>query len=298
MIKIKLKWFTITTQTLILISSLLLITAPSWAESNFRTFQTQQHAQGLIDTIAPLYGNQARFSAKNNTLIVKAPVAILNEIEQLLKELDRPSRNLLIEVASSLDGGGNYQQDSIEGRIKIGNNTVIKNRAPAHEQPNASIRYTKDGSVIKTTHTRRSNTRNNPNNFKVRTTEGRWAFIQTGQQVPYYNRSPYPYGSGYGYGQNSVQFADVTSGFEVFPLLNGEQVTLKVRPKNRSMNREYPGRIDTRSMETIVSGRLCEWIYLGGASNQINEQSSGTLHSTKRYSNQDANYRIRVNLIN
>jgi hypothetical protein len=298
MLKLKLKWLSLS--TLILISMFFLGTSQSWAESNFRVFQTQQNAQSLIDTLAPLYGNQARFTARNNSLIVKAPDTLLNEIEQLLKELDKPSRNLFIEVASSLDGTGSYQQDSIEGRIKVGDNSVIKSRAPAHENPNVSIRYGKNGSVIKTTHTRRSSTRNNPNNFKVRALEGSWAFIQTGQQVPYYNRSPSPYGYGRygGYRDSSVQFADVTSGFEVLPMLNGDQVTLKVRPKNRSMNREYPDRIDTRSLETIVSGRLGEWIYLGGASNQINEQSRGTLHSSKRYSNQDANYRIRVNLIN
>ncbi len=273
-----------------------------YAESSIRVFQTQQPAKALIPTIAPLYADQAKFTATNNSLIIKAPEHILNEIENLLKQLDNPLRNLMIEVSSSLDGFDNYQQDSIEGRIKIGDDAVISSRSPGSSNPNVSVRYGKNGSVIKTTHTRRSSTRNNPDSYKIRALEGSWAFIQTGQQVPYYS-SDYPYNRGDSkrrYSrprQYTVEMLDVTSGFEVYPVLNGELVTLKVRPRNRSMSRKYPDRINTRSVDTVVSGRLGEWIYLGGAMNQINNQSSGTLYSTRRHSELDMNYRIKVNIV-
>ncbi len=260
--------------------------------NNVKVFQTQQPAQALIQTIAPLYAGQAKFTAKNNSLIVRGSARTLNEIENLLKELDTPLRNLIIEVSSSLDGSDNYQQDSIEGRIKVGDDAVISSRAPNTDKPNVTVRYGKNGSVIKTTHTRRSNSRSNPDHFRVRALEGSWAFIQTGQQVPYYTS-----GGRYSPYQNSVEFMDVTSGFEVYPILNGEQVTLKVRPRNRSMNREYPDQINTRSVDTIVSGRLGQWIYLGGAASHSNEQSNGTLYSTKRHSDLDMNYKVRVKII-
>lgn len=262
------------------------------SQSSVRVFQTQQPAQTLIQTIAPLYAGQAKFTANNNSLIVKGSEATLNEIKNLLKELDKPLRNLIIEVSSSLDGSNNYQQDSIEGKIKFGDDAVIRSRAPDTSNPNVTVRYGKNGSVIKTTHTRRSNSRNNPDHFRVRALEGSWAFIQTGQQVPYYTSGGryFPY-------QNSVELVDVTSGFEVYPILSGDQVTLKVRPKNRSMNREYPDRINTRSVDTIVSGRLGQWIYLGGANSQSNKQSSGALYSTKRHSDLDMNYKVKVNII-
>ncbi|MCP3848719.1 MAG: hypothetical protein GY694_00570 [Gammaproteobacteria bacterium] len=262
------------------------------AQSSVRVIQTQQPANQLIDTIAPLYAGQAKLTARNNSLIIRADEVTINEIENLLKELDKPLRNLIIEVASSLNGTENYQQDSVEGRIKVGNDAVISSRAPDSRNPNVSIQYGKNGSVIKTTHTRRSSSRNNPDNFKVRSLEGNWAFIQTGKEVPYRTTSGryYPY-------QNSVEFADVTSGFEVYPILNGEQVTLKVRPRNRSLNREHPGQINTRSVDTVVSGQLGQWIYLGGAVNQSNNQSNGTLYSTKRHTDMDMNYRIKVTIV-
>ena len=304
MLKFKLEFHT---ALFVLIFFYVLLPVSLYAESSIRVFQTQQPAQALIPTIAPLYADQAKITATNNQLIIKAPETILNEIEQLLKELDRPLQNLVIEVSSSLDGFDNFQQDAIEGRIKVGDDAVISSRSPGYDRqrnnnPNVSVRYGKDGSVIKSTHTRRSSTRNNPDNYKIRALEGSWAFIKAGQQVPYYS-SDYPYDRRdsnrryYPARQYSVEYADVTSGFEVYPILNGERVTLKVRPRNRSMSREYPDRINTRSVDTVVSGRLGEWIYLGGAMNQTNEQNGGTLYSSKRYSNLDTNYRIKVNTI-
>lgn len=283
---------------LLLICFCYLLPSSLLAGDAVRTFQTQQPAENLLPTIAPLYADQAHFTTRNNLLIVKAPESILDEIEQLLNKLDQPLHNLFIEVSSFQGGYDNYQQDSIEGRIKTGSDTSISSRAPENTNPNVTIRYGKDGSVIKTTHTRRNRTQNNPNNYTVRTLEGSWAFIQTGQKVPYYS-SNYPnmQRGKYYPPQHSVELIDVTSGFEVYPILNGDRVTLKVRPRNNSMSDRYSGQINTRSADTMVTGRLGEWIYLGGANSQINQNSQGTLYSSNRRSELDMNYRIKVNII-
>ncbi|MCU7819751.1 MAG: hypothetical protein KZQ57_13010 [gamma proteobacterium symbiont of Lucinoma myriamae] len=286
---------------ILLIFFCFVLPANVFSESSFRVFQTQQPAQELIPSIAPLYADQAKFTAKNNSLIVKASPPVLNEIEQLLEELDKPLHNLLIEVSSSLEGDSHYQQDNVEGRIKMGDDVVIRSLAPDTDNPNITVRYGKNGSVIKSTHTRRNNSQSNPDTYRVRTLEGNWAFIQTGQKVPYYTSEQSNLRSGarhyYPRVQNTVELVDVTSGFEVFPTLNGEQVTLKIRPKHQSMNRQYPERINTRSVDTTVTGQLGQWIFLGGAINKVNEQNSATFHSTKRQSELNTNYRIRVNII-
>ncbi len=275
--------------------SLLIFSAVS--ANDFKVFKTHQFAQELIPVLAPLYGSQATFTAKDNSLIVKAPPSVLKEIEQLLKEIDAPTQNLLLEVSSTLNGSGNIEAHSIEGKIKAGDARIIST-APPQNRPTASVRYKKDGTVIKTTHTRRQGFTSQPDTFKVRATTGHWAQIQTGQKVPYYsadypyadNRYPLLRGS-------SVEFQDVTSGFEVFPTLNGGTVTLKVRPYHSSMNRAYPDRINQHSLETVVTGKLGEWIYLGDAMNQINTQNNGYTHSTKCFTELDTSYRIRVNKI-
>ena len=275
------------------------VSSSLYAQSSIKVFQTQQPAQALIPTLAPLFGQEAKLTARNNSLIVKASDSTLKEIEQLLNQLDKPLQNLLIEVKSSLDGNENYQQHSVEGRIKVGSDGEIRSQAPEQDSPTTTIRYKKDGTVVKTTHTRRTSTRSSPDTFRVRALEGNWAYIQIGQKVPFYTGdNPYPYRPGYpGRWQRSVQLEDVTSGFDVYPILNGDEVTIKVRPHNSSMDRTNPDRINTRSVNTMVTGKLGQWIYLGGAINQINENSGGYTHSTKRFSELNTNYRIKVTTI-
>ncbi len=278
---------------------ILLLLSPSvFSETGFKVFKTQQAAQNLIPVLAPLYGQQATFTAKDNALIVRASPAILKEIRQLLNEIDAPAQNLLIEVSSTLDGNAEAAAHSIEGRIKSDNTRIIST-APPQNNPTASVRYKKDGTIIKTTHTRRQGFTSQPDTFRVRASSGHWAYIQTGQKVPYYSND-YPYynaGNRYPVGRSSVEFQDVSSGFDVFPMLNGDTVTLKIRPHHSAMNRAYPDRINTRSLETVISGKIGDWIYLGGAMNQINSQSGGYTHSTKRFTELDTSYHIRVNKI-
>ncbi len=52
--------------------SLLIFSAVS--ANDFKVFKTHQFAQELIPVLAPLYGSQATFTAKDNSLIVKAPI--------------------------------------------------------------------------------------------------------------------------------------------------------------------------------------------------------------------------------
>lgn len=278
-----------------------LFPAGLYAESSVKVFQTNQPAQALIPTIMPLYADQAKISAKNNSLIVKAPEPVIREIEQLLKKLDKPLHNLLIEVSSSLVENDNFQQNSVEGRISVGSDTEIRSRAPENNNPNTTIRYRKDGTIIQSTHTRRKTSGRHPETFRLSAVEGNWSHIQVGQKVPYYTSDyPTPYNDGRRYfdpGRHSVHLENVTSGFDVLPMLNGDQVTLKVRPHNSSIDRQYPDRINSRSVDTVVTGTIGQWIYLGGAIGQLNENNSGFTHSTKRHSELDTNYRIKVNII-
>ena len=256
----------------------LLFSQYLYAESGYKVFQTRQPAQNLLSNIAPLYSDSARFVAKNNQLIVKAPESILIEIEQLLKEIDQPLQNLLIEVSSSLDQNNNRQ--------------------------NNAIGYESEQSTTHAIYTRRRNTNNNPNTYTIRALQGQWSTIQLGKRVPYYMS-----GGMLNPWQNSTELVDVMSGFEVFPVINGNQVTLRVRPYNSAINNRHPEQINTRSLETSISGQLGEWIFLGGVVNEQNTQQLNnklayknkdiniSKYSTKRNSDMESNYSIRVNKI-
>ncbi len=283
-------------QSLLLIFLLICVPAIAFSQTLIKVFHTQQPAQALVSLIAPLFPGQAKITAKNNSLIVRASQPVINEIAQLLQELDKPLRNLLIEVSSSDNNSGTRQHNSIHGRIKINDNTVISSRSPQKKTSGMTLYYAKDGSIIKTTHNKQSRSYSNPQTYRVRTLEGQWAFIQTGQKVPYYNstlinKHHYPYQ------RNSVELVDVTSGFEVLPRLNGQSVTLNIRPKNESLNKRYPGQINIRSLETTISGQLDQWIFLGDITNTINTRTQGITYKNKGYSKNNSGYLIRVSII-
>ncbi len=274
------------------------------AVSAMRVFQTQQVAENLIPILEPLYTGQAQFSARNNALIVRASDKILLEIEQLISTLDQPLRNLLIEVRSDLNSQSELESNGIEGHVNVGNTTIHShNTQPSNG--NITIRTGKNGSIIKTTHTRRSSSRNSPQSFKVRALEGQWANIQVGQKVPYYSNygsnTPY-YGKNKRYYPNnsyqSVELVNVDSGFDVMAnILGDNRVNVKIHPKNQSLDPRYPDRINTRSIDTIVNGKLNQWIALGGSNQSLHRNNQQILSSTKHQSDLNNNYYIRVSII-
>lgn len=249
------------------------------AESTFKVFQTQQPAQHLLPIIVPLYSQSAKFTANNNQLIVKASEDILLEIEQLLLKIDQPLQNLLIEVTTSLD-----------------NNSVQQSNSSGFNTSNSTIYNIQTG---------RKNSKNAPKLYKIRTVQGQWSTIQTGRKVPYYNT-----GMGiYNPWRSTSKLVDVKSGFDVFPIINGNQVIIKIRPHNNFIDAQYPNRINSGSLETSVTGSLGQWIFLGSAMNERNLQNNSNhlvyknsdlkirQYSTRRNSDLESSYSIRVNTI-
>ncbi|MGH8751996.1 MAG: hypothetical protein ACREUV_09870, partial [Burkholderiales bacterium] len=69
-----------------------------------------------------------------------------------------------------------------------------------------------------------------------------------------------------------TQLRDVSSGFYVRPRVSGEQVTLEVSPQRESLG--PGGNINTQRISSVVSGRLGEWMELGGVVRNSTQQDS------------------------
>lgn len=106
--------------------------------------------------------------------------------------------------------------------------------------------------------------------------------IQTGQSIPYpyssavYNRRGIVVHDG-------IEYRDVTSGFYVTPRTHGQNVTLDIAPQLQRADPKDRGVIDTRSTSTTVSGRLGEWISLGGVNEATSGNDSALLARTRRH---------------
>src|SRR5262249_8437474 len=113
----------------------------------------------------------------------------------------------------------------------------------------------------------RSATRETGVTQTLRVLEGNSAFIHTGQTVPVSgtqaSRTP-----GGGQVARSTEFVEARSGFYVTPRLNGDRVTLEISTERDRVRNPNTGVVDLQRVDTVVSGRLGEWIEVGGSSSE------------------------------
>lgn len=235
----------------------------------------------MADEVLPLVqtalDGQGKASAYGNQLLINAEPDKIAEIRDLLGQLDRAPRRLLISVdtsESSLDDGTGYR---VDGSISAGDVEVIAGRGEIQGRDQVRI-------IRRSTDSRSGGTQ------QVQATEGYPALIQVGQSVPLTSTSVGPYGQVY----QNTQYHNVNQGFYVTATLAGDRVNLSISTSNDRVNQYQPGVIDTQSTDTRVSGRLGEWIPLGGVSEQSQRNDSGFARQYSTQGSSDMSMRIKV----
>lgn len=95
------------------------------------------------------------------------------------------------------------------------------------------------------------------NESHVRVLEGAPAFIRMGRSIPGHVVTMSPYGTSV-----SDAYRDVSSGFYVMAHISGDTVTLEASPM---YEQPVGGGIDMQKLSTKVSGKVGQWMELGGA---------------------------------
>lgn len=87
----------------------------------------------------------------------------------------------------------------------------------------------------------------------------------------------------------TTRYREAASGFTVRPRVSGDVVTVEIRGGRDQFTGTLPGATDTQRFDTVVSGRLGEWIELGGTTrssridaNGITYRSSDAAHDERR----------------
>ena len=130
----------------------------------------------------------------------------------------------------------------------------------------------------------------------VTTVEGQPAFINAGQSVPIPQHSSVltPFGAVV---REGVYYRDVGAGFYVVPRLAGDRVNLEISPYRENLSRFGGGVIDSRGLATTVAGALGEWIPLGGAAEDFNDNQHGILHKTRRQGSDIYDVWVKVEVV-
>ena len=241
---------------------------------NYRT------ADDVLGVVQSMLGNEGKVSAYGNQLIVNASPAKIGEVRVLLQQLDTRPRRLLITVESA---DSNYQNDRgyrVDGTLSAGNAEVQVGRGEVNGRDQVRI-------IRRSTDSRGGGTQ------QVQATEGYPALIQVGQSVPLTTTSTGPYGQVY----QDTQYRDVTRGFYVTASLSGELVHVAISSQRDRVSNSRPGVIDVQSTDTRVSGRLGEWITLGGVSEETSSSGRDVLRRHTTQGREDMSLRLNVEAI-
>lgn len=227
---------------------------------------TLQHslAEDLVPILQPLLPPDAAVTGTGNVLIVRADATTLRQVREAVATLDRAPRQLVITVGQAT-GAGNSGA-GVRGSATIGSGDVsVGVGQPPGRTSGAQVTA---GSWSTRDDVRSVST--------VRALEGRETFVAVGESRPFTSTSVVGGGR---YGTTVVQstgFRDAQSGFFATPRLSGDRVTLQISPQQQQFTGSSRApTVATQSLTTTVSGRLGEWIELGGVTDQRSGSTRG-----------------------
>ena len=252
-------------------------------------------AQEVIPVIQPMLGREGSISGFQGQLVVRTTPANLEEIKRILASLDNAPRQLLITVRQDADTDRSRNTAEVSGSIggEHGRVTVPGSRDP--RGGNVVLREGDDRVRVQVIEGR--STESDRNTQSVRVMEGREAFVRVGQSVPVRERQVQRTIVG---GQvvervvDGTQYRDVTTGFYVLPRLSGDRVTLDISPQRESLSTQVPGGVNVQRVVTTVSGRLGEWMEIGGISQDSSGRQSVLLGRTTTAMSDNRRVLIRV----
>ena len=239
-------------------------------------------AQDVIPILQPFVNSAGgTLTGTQNQLIVRTTPKNLAEIRQILAGIDTLPKRLIITVRQ--DTGLNLQrrEAEISGNAKIGNAQVI---VPRRSGSGLVVEKSGGGSTVRGRVLDSQSSQDENATQRLQVLEGGQAFIRAGQSVPVQGQTVISTPQG-AQTVDSVQFRDVTSGFYVRPRVSGDIVTVEI-----NQQRDTPGvggSVNVQQASSVVSGRLGEWMELGGIAQQRSQQDQSLgSRSSERNSDQ------------
>lgn len=226
-------------------------------------------AEELLPIIQPLLERDEMASGMNYQLILRATPHNIAQIKRLLEGIDKPPRRLKVTVMQDVDSDTVSRLMALSGSVGRGN-------------LNARIVSTRQLEDDKKTQ-------------QLQVLEGSRARVSTGQSVavPQRQRVQTPWGTQV---VETTQYRDISSGFYVLPRVQGDQVTVELNAQNDALVANANAYPTTRiqNTSTIVSGRLGEWLMVGGLNQQNNTDHATITSRSSSHSDEQRTVLIKV----
>lgn len=228
-------------------------------------------AADLITIIEPLLTEQESVSGAGDKLILDATPDRVTELRRIVERFDRVPQLLRITVRQ---GAGDLRALSgtrTTGRVTVDDATVSSRTR------------------LEVYSTRQANDRRSEQ--FIWAVEGRPATISVGTDYPMVFRQLFPSFGGV-QAVEGLDYRSAGSGFDVVPRVSGGLVTLEISPHLDDPPARGSGPVRRRGLATTVSGRLGEWIPLGGSLDEAERDDTRIIARTRKLS--DSDYRVFV----
>ena len=243
---------------------LLLGAGPLLAQQGLEVLPLQHRSvEEVLPVLRPLVEPGGSLSGMNNQLFLRASERNRAEIRKALAAMDVPARRLVIRVATDLSQTEQYRGGRVQGslgndRVRIGNaDTGGSNQVRAQVYDSRSA--TAGGGTQ-----------------MVQTVDGGRAYIQVGTSLAVPMRQVV-LGPGGAVVSETVEYRDVGRGFYAEPRVRGDRVSVDISQQSDAPGRRGDASIQVQRLSTTVSGRLGEWLQLGGTGQEASSRRQGTL---------------------
>ena len=253
--------------------ALLLFSAPVWAELEIIALK-HRSAEEVLPVIRPLLDKGDTASGMNYQLILRTSPRNLEEIKRLLESIDVAPRRLKITVLQNVDSETVARLTEVSGNVGLSREVQIAVPGSGDSRSlNVELGQGQDRLKARVISTRSLEDERNTQQLQV--LEGNRALVHSGQSVPVPQRQVIQNQWGTQV-IDSTQYQEVDSGFYVLPRISGDRVTLEISAQNDAL---VPGSGDQPAMRvqqasSTVSGRLGEWLEVGGLGQQKDHDDS------------------------
>lgn len=252
-------------------------------------------SEQVIPVLQPLLGRDSSISGFQNQLVVRATPAELAQLKRVLADIDTAPKRLLITVRQDADQERDRREAELSGSIGNQNARITVPGSGSREGGNAVFRDGDDRLRGRVVDSQRSSSSSTQQSIQV--LEGYSAFIRVGESRPLRSRQvvrTVVNGQIVDRVVEGTDYRDASTGFSVVPRIQGNIVTLDIDPQRETFDESRRGVVNVQRVVTTVSGRLGEWMDLGGVNESRNDHQSTLLGRSSTSGSERRGVQVKV----
>ena len=269
-----------------LLFGLALLAAGALAQGTLEIIPLRHRTvEQVLPVLRPLLEPGGTLTGQYNQLIVRTSPRNLAELRAVLEAIDTPIRRLAISVRFETAADASRRALEASGTVRSGNVTIGNTPVPA-DRTQVDVRVSESRAAL-----------DERVDQRIQVLEGGRAFIATGESRPLRQRQVVPTPGGVAITESTV-IQDATTGFEVVPRLSGNTVFLEIAPQRETFVSGVPGAVHGQRAASSVSGRLGEWIELGGTGGSSARDERGILSARELRTSDSRRIWVKVEEVN